>query len=407
MISATMDAVSAWFDTAPNRERSGSYDDLKLEPIRRVLAELPCPPRPVTVAGTKGKGSTVAILEALLLAHGRSTVAFTSPHVLDLRERWRLDGCSIDVVRLAEACTVVEAAQGRCATPLTYFERCFAVACVLAAQHPQAVFLCEVGLGGRLDCANVLDTRLAILTHLSYDHTHILGNTLEAIAGEKLAVARPDAPLLIAAQSSEGAKAVQARLADRSSATWVGALADDWSVGLAGGHQRDNAAAAVAAARHLLGDEWSPERARQAVAVIRLAARCQLVDLDGGRRLIIDGAHNAASIAATLAVVPQLLRRPWYLILGLAQDKDAEAIIPEIVQAAPEAVHRCAYAWARSRGPHDWPVAAQDWPWHDSISAALAALPATGDVCITGSFYLAGEALLACGHGDVAAVARC
>ncbi|MFW5752907.1 MAG: hypothetical protein ACOCYV_02525 [Planctomycetota bacterium] len=385
-------AIEAWFDASPSREASGAYDDLKLDPIRRVLAALPSPPRPVTVAGTKGKGSTVRFLEAILLAHGENTVAFTSPHVRDLNERWRIDGQPVDAAQLAPACDTVAATETATGCALTYFERCFACACVLAADRPEAVFLCEVGLGGRLDCANALDTRLAICTHLSRDHVHILGDTLTAIAGEKLAIARPDAPLLITNQSPAGDAAIATHQIRAATVIRVPPLPADWTLAAAGVHQRDNAAAALCAAQRLTS--LDPQRARAALARTTLSARCQLLQRHDGRRILVDAAHNDASLATTLDTAATLLRPGWLLLLGLARDKDAPGILAVIAERLPaQRCHRCGYAWPRARGRDGWPEAARAWPWHKDIAAALAALPPQQDLCISGSFYLAGEAL--------------
>ncbi len=384
--------IEAWFDASPSREASGIYDDLKLDPVRRVLAALPAPPRPVTVAGTKGKGSTVRFLEAILLAHGQRTVAFTSPHVRALNERWRIDGQPVDAAQLAPACDAVAAAEIATGCALTYFERCFACACVLAAARPRVVFLCEVGLGGRLDCANALHTRLAICTHLSRDHVHVLGDTLEAIAGEKLGIAREDAPLLLAAQSPAGDAAIASHRPKAATVVRAPPLPDDWALAAAGAHQRDNAAAALCAAQQLI--PLDPRRARAALERATLPARCQLLGRPDGRRILIDAAHNDASLAATLDTAATLLRPDWLLLLGLARDKDGPAIVTVITERlSPQRCHRCGYAWPRARGPADWPAAACAWPWHEHVAAALAALPPERDLCISGSFYLAGEAL--------------
>jgi folylpolyglutamate synthase/dihydropteroate synthase len=126
-----------------------------------------------------------------------------------------------------------------------------------------------------------------------------------------------------------------------------------------------------------------------------LAARCQVIE-QPARRLLIDGAHNGPSLAATVAVAAARLRPGWRLILALASDKEVEevlaAIPPEVI------VRRCGYASPRARGAEAWPARALAWPWHADIGAALAAEP-DADLCISGSLYLAGEALRALGHG--------
>ncbi len=386
---ADLSAVEAWLDGAPNRERSGDFAAMRLAGLRRVLAHLPPPPAPCTVGGTKGKGSTVRFIEAALGALGLHTVAFTSPHVASVAERWRLDGVPAAGGILAAAMEVVAAAERRAGMPLTYFERTAAMAVVLAADRPGCLLLWEVGLGGRLDCANALDCAVAVITHLSHDHRDILGPTLTHIAAEKLPIARPGRPLLIAPQTAEAAAAIGANLPPGVPVQWIAPLAGDVPLGMLGVHQRDNAATALAAAKILAGGRWDEAAARRGLATAALAARCQLVARDG-RRLLIDGAHNGPSIAATVAVAARVLRPGWTLILGLAKDKEIDEIAAVLPAGVP--VVRCGYAGLRARGRDDWPPVFAAVPWFPCIGEALARVPA-GDLCITGSFYLAGEAL--------------
>ncbi|MBA3686107.1 MAG: bifunctional tetrahydrofolate synthase/dihydrofolate synthase, partial [Planctomycetes bacterium] len=206
VIPPTDAGIDAWLGEALNLEHTGDYRDLRLDRMRGFMRLLPTPPAPWTVTGTKGKGSTVRLIEAALLAAGESTLAFTSPHVNTVRERWRIDGAPADAASVAAACARVDQLESGSGTRLTYFERCFAIACLLASARPGSAFICEVGLGGRLDCANVLDAAVLVLTNLSRDHCQILGDTLEAIAGEKLALCRPGRPLVVAPQSLPGAE---------------------------------------------------------------------------------------------------------------------------------------------------------------------------------------------------------
>jgi dihydrofolate synthase/folylpolyglutamate synthase len=411
-IPPTAADIDAWLNTAPNRERSGVFRDLQVEGVRRVVALLPPVPAPCTVAGTKGKGSTVRLIESALVAAGQPTVAFTSPHVASVLERWRVDGRPAHAAAVALACEKVAALERQHHLALTYFERTFAVACLLAGQRPGTRFIVEVGLGGRLDCANALDCAIAVITHLSHDHRDVLGPTLHHIAREKLAVSRPDAPLVIAPQTPAAALAL-ARLvpAFRASAVepqrslrinlrpaaptvWAQSPRLPFDLTLPGDHQQDNAATAAAALAL-----WAPEvdatTMRRGFAAAALAARCQVVE-HSGRTLLIDGAHNRESIAATLVVARRRLRAGWRLIIGLAGDKEVDEIMQVIPPGLP--VTRCGYDSLRARRVEQWPRAAQEWRWCDHIGEALAIQPPQADLCITGSFYLAGEALTHLGH---------
>ncbi len=380
---------------------------MQLSGVRALLDVLPPVPKPCTVGGTKGKGSTLRLIECALVAANEPTLAFTSPHVCSVLERWRIDGVPANPDIIAACCTAVALLEEKHHLILTYFERTFAIACLLASRRPGTRFLLEVGLGGRLDCANALDCAVAIITHLSLDHCDILGPTLQHIAHEKLAISRRDAPLVIAPQSAQGTLAIWRQLAKYRIVTnnskrtthinllpkpltaWVPRPSQHMVVGLNGEHQQDNAATAAMAL--LL---WLPHldqsAMRRGFANATLAARCQIIKQDQ-RTILIDGAHNKDSIMATLAVAAKTFKSAWRLVFGIAHDKDIAAILTII----PAHVHvvRVGYHSPRARQQHDWPKSAQAWPWYDNIEAALAAQPTDVDLCITGSFYLAGEAL--------------
>ena len=388
VIPATDAGIAAWLDEALNLEKTLEYREFRLDRVHAVLPRLPRPPAPITITGTKGKGSTTRLMECGLLAAGRRTLAFTSPHLTTVRERWRIDGVPASAEAVAARCAEVAALEAATGIGLTYFERCFAIAVLFAAARPDADFLCEVGLGGRLDCANALDAELVVMTRLSRDHCQLLGDTLEAIAGEKLALCRPGRPLVIAPQSSAGAAAIRTKLPRGSPPHWVTRESAPFALALPGEHQQDNASTALAVLR-LARPGLDESRLRAGFAEARLAGRCQLIE-HGGRRILVDGAHNGVSVAATIATADTLLRPGWRLVIGVAKDKD----IDEIVAAIPSGleVTRTAYASPRARQASDWPQAAQGWTFAPDVAAALA-MPGAADVCVTGSLYLAAEAL--------------
>ncbi len=416
MIAPTAEAIDAWLNAVPNRERTGVFRDMQLEGVRALVRLLPPLPAPCTVAGTKGKGSTVRLIECALVAAGQPTVAFTSPHVASVLERWRIDGQPAQAAVVAVACERIAALEQDHHLTLTYFERTFAIACLLASQRPATRFIVEVGLGGRLDCANALDGAIAVITHLSHDHREILGPTLHHIAREKLAVSRVHAPLVIAPQTTVATLALWRSVpsfrmpkgkATRPLSTtgqpptptvWAQTPRVPFELALDGEHQQDNAATAAAVITW-----WAPEvdaaTMRRGFASAALAARCQRIK-HAGRTLLIDGAHNRESISATVAVAHRRLRPGWRLIMGLANDKE----IDEIMSVIPPSlvVTRCGYHSLRARTVEQWPQAAQLWRWCDDIAEALRNQPPNTDVCVTGSFYLAGEALTYLGHqGDM------
>ena len=394
VIAATVEALSAWLDSAVNHELRGDFSAIRPDRIRAFLPLIPPPPAPCIVAGTKGKGSTVRLIEAALVAQGLPTVAFTSPHVVSVRERWRSDGRETPLAAVVQAAERIAHWEGAHGIALTWFERGFVIACLLASARPGTYFLLEVGLGGRLDCANALDASVAVLTHLSHDHREVLGPTLGHIAREKLAIARSGRPLVLAPQSRAADAAIATVLAeypaaDRPTLHRVSAASSPFSLAMAGAHQQDNAATALMAAR-LLVPHLDEKKARAGMATATLPARCQLVEWQG-RRLLIDGAHNGPSVAATMAVAQRVLRPGWSLALGLAREKEIDEILAVIPVGM--AAHRVGYDALRARGEADWPPATRPWPWWPRISDLLSSLPPGTDLCVTGSFYLAGEAL--------------
>ncbi len=386
-------AIQAWLDQAPNAERTGDFRAIRPERMRAFLANLPAPPAPCTVAGTKGKGSTVRLIEAALLGNGHRAVAFTSPHLVSVLERWRIDGRPASADAIMPLCRQVEAIEAASGLRLSWFERTFAIACLLAHARGGA-FVCEVGLGGRLDATNALDAAVAVLTHVSHDHREVLGPTCWHIAGEKLGIARPGRPLVIAPQEAATTLMVQHRL-PASEVHWAVRPAEPFTLALPGEHQQDNAATALLAAT-LYRPGLDPRRARAAMADAALAGRCQLVE-QAGRRVLVDGAHNGPSLAATLAVATARLRPGWALALGAAQDKEIDAMLAVLPPGLR--VLRCAYDSPRARQSTDWPPAARGWEWCAHIGEAIAAC--SGDLCISGSLYLAGEALRELGAADL------
>ncbi len=387
MISPTVEALSRWLDTAPNSERSGDFRSIRLERIAAFCRSLPPAPAPFSVVGTKGKGSTLRLVEAALVAGGCRTLAFSSPHVSSLLERWRWDGEPAPIAAVVAAATEV-AAREVAVGGLSWFERSWAIAWLLAGSRPGTHFLAEAGLGGRLDCVNCTDAAVVAVTHLSHDHREVLGPTLRHIAHEKLAVARPGRPLVIAPQSPAAHAAIAAELPPAVTAEWVCAPTAPLPLALLGAHQQDNAATALAVLRHL-APTLDARIALAGLCAATLAARCQLVRT-AQRSYLIDGAHNGPSVAATLAVAQARLRPGWTLVFGLATDKEVDEIHAVIPPGTP--VLRCGYASPRARNRSQWPDAALDWPWCERFADALPHLP-PGDVCVTGSFYLAGEAL--------------
>ncbi len=337
--------------------------DLDLERVHRLLERLDHPERKlppvIHVAGTNGKGSTIAYLRAILEAAGLRVHTFTSPFLVRINECFRLGraggGVLVgdDELRAAlEHCERVNAG-----APVTIFEIETAAAFYLFAQHPADVVLLEVGLGGRLDATNVIDAPLAtVISPISMDHTEFLGETLVAIAGEKAGIIKRNVPVICAEQSPE-AIAVIEQQARRMHAP-LHSVGQDWHVSvergrlvyqddrglkdlaaprLFGRHQFDNAGLAIATLRAqsvfkiepaafeagIVNAEW-PARMQ------RLASGALVGEAPQGSEIWLDGGHNAEGgrvAAAALGDLEERVPRPLVVIVGMMANKDANGFL--------------------------------------------------------------------------------
>ena len=411
--------------------------DLSLGRIERLLADLGHPerrlPPVIHVAGTNGKGSTVAFMRAVLEAAGKSVHVYTSPHLVRFHERIRIGapggGRLVSDEALAEAfarCEAVNAGQG-----ISVFEITTAAALLLFAQHPADALLLEVGLGGRFDATNVVSRPVAtVITPVSMDHPEFLGSTVAAIAGEKAGILKRGVPAIVAEQA-DAARAVIEREAAR-----VGAPAlfggQDFTVGeerarlvyqderglvdlplprLAGRHQHGNAATAIAALRAVFPD--LPAEAYEAgIARADWPARLQPLRrgslpslLPGGAELWLDGGHNAAGgriLAEALAEMEERHARPLALVCGMLSTKDPEAFLRPFAGLAQELIAVPIGGDAAAHDPESILAAAAAvgipaarCPGVESALRFLAARdwPVPPRVLVAGSLHLAGEVL--------------
>jgi dihydrofolate synthase / folylpolyglutamate synthase len=310
--------------------------------VRAALARLGHPERRaavrVHIGGTNGKGSTAAFVEALCRRGGLRTGLYTSPHLSRLCERFVVDGAPVGEEAVAAAAEAVLAVAGE----LTFFEQVTALALALFAEAGVEVAVLEVGLGGRLDATNAVDCEVAAVTGVALDHQAYLGAELAAIAAEKAGIFKAGQRAVIGA-AGEPAAATQLVAAARRAEVAALAVIDDaavaaldgWPVGLAGPHQRANAACALAVADHLtaLGHlRLAGDERRAALAETRLPGR--LETLADAPRVIADGAHNphaAAALARALAPMP---RRRLILVVGVAADKDVAGVLAPLAALA-------------------------------------------------------------------------
>lgn len=404
--------------------------DLSLGRMERLLAALGNPeqrlPPVVHVAGTNGKGSTVAFMRAMVEAAGMSAHVYISPHLVRFHERIRIAGTLVDEARLAALLDACERAND--GGPITFFEITTAAAFLGFADTPADVTLLETGLGGRLDATNMVSRPAAtVITPISIDHVEFLGDTLAAIAAEKAGIIKPDVPVIIGPQTDVPLAVLLARAAELGAPTLVHGR--DWQVevlngglrfadgagtlslplpALVGAHQLGNAGMAVAAAR-LLG--LGEGAIATGLCTVTWPARLQRLNtgplveaLAEDGELWLDGGHNpgaAEIIAAAFAKLAAEVPRPLHLITGMLASKDAAGFFGGLAPlGAP--VHTVAITGeanarpaaelaeiARAAGLAATPA--------ESPAAALARINAAGGppprVLICGSLYLAGQVL--------------
>ncbi len=338
--------------------------DLSLERMYRLLAALGHPerrlPPVVHVAGTNGKGSTIACLRAIVRAAGCRAHVYTSPHLVRFNERIVVADFEVDDDRLTASLDACERANA--GEPITFFEITTAAALLIFADTPADYALLETGLGGRLDATNVV-ARPAVtaLSPISLDHQSYLGDTLAAIAGEKAGILKPEVPCVSVGQAPEAAEVVRRRAAE------VGAplleAGRDWTVTASGGgfrweglgrnfrlpaptlsgaHQLDNAGLAIACALALPCLKIDEALLARALASIEWPARLQRLGqgrlfslLPKNWELWLDGGHNPAAGEVLARHIGAHWRdRPLFLIVGMLGNKDAAAFLSALVPMA-------------------------------------------------------------------------
>jgi dihydrofolate synthase/folylpolyglutamate synthase len=338
--------------------------DLELGRTERILEALGRPqdrlPPVIHVAGTNGKGSTIAHLRAMLEAQGKRVHVYTSPHLVAFRERIRLAGELVSSRGLNAALEECEAANG--GKPITFFEITTAAAFLLFSRVEADILLLEVGLGGRFDSTNVIEKPLGtVITPVSMDHTQFLGETLAEIASAKAGIIKRGVKLVVARQPAEALAVIEDEARDKGVSPFVAGtdfdgfaqrgklvyqdedgLLDLPLPALAGVHQIDNAALAIAALRHfgLAEDEKAiAEGLRSVVWPARLmplrgALSTYIVD---GQELWLDGGHNAAGaevLAQALRDMNRARPAPLVLVCGMMASKDAANLFAPFVGMA-------------------------------------------------------------------------
>ncbi|HEV3117475.1 MAG TPA: folylpolyglutamate synthase/dihydrofolate synthase family protein [Gemmataceae bacterium] len=449
MILSTQQAFDFWFGRINYEQVVPQPDDLKLDRMRTLLDRLGNPQRKlriVHVAGSKGKGSTSAMLAAVLQRAGFRTGLFTSPHLCRVEERIQVDGEPISteelVVLLTEVWRAVGAPAGSgpqraasaCLAP-TFFEVATAVGFMHFVRRRVDVAVLEVGLGGRFDSTNVCQPELAVITSISLDHVRQLGDRITSIAMEKAGIIKPGVPAISGATAPEARQVIERICRERKAplqqlgvdfdyAYAAGRVEDQpngpifsiqprvqvtarryrspfMTLQLVGRHQAANAAVAVACVERLRNKGWqiSDEALAWGLANVRWPARLEIVH--HRPMTVLDCAHNVASAEALVETLQtSFINSRRLLVFASSNDKDIAGIFRAL---APHFAHVFLTRYGnhpRSVAPHDLAQLLKrsaELSYSlcetatDAWQAARASAAPEDLICITGSVFLAGE----------------
>lgn len=398
--------------------------DMGLPRVRQVadrLGLLRPATRVITVAGTNGKGSSIALMEQMLLAAGYRVASYTSPHLLRYNERLRINAKELEDARWCAAFAAVESARGE--LTLTFFEYGTLAALWLMQASQLDVALLEVGLGGRLDAVNIVDADVGIITNIGLDHCEWLGDTREAIAREKAGIMRSGRPIiccdhepphsLLDAAASAGAAltridvdfGVHSQPASTAWQWWASGCSPLTQLplpALPGAHQLDNAAGAIAALRWLqLPEPIAQSAIAQGLTHLQLPGRLQTLPLPLGGELLLDVAHNREGCAVVRNYLQaQPLAGQIRAVFSALAEKPLAAMIDQLAPMVTQWFY--AGLPQQPRGLSDAQLRAllADSPagsYHATLDTALDAAAAqtqAGDrVLVFGSFFTVGAAL--------------
>ncbi|MGD0464393.1 MAG: folylpolyglutamate synthase/dihydrofolate synthase family protein [Tepidisphaeraceae bacterium] len=409
-----------------------NHDNFNLDRMRALLKKLGNPQdhfRSIHVAGTKGKGSTCAMISAMLVANGYKVGLYTSPHLVDVRERIVIDGGMIPQANFARLVRLVEPMVNRLKPTPTYFDVLTAIAFKYFADNKVDLAVVEAGLGGRLDSTNVIQPEVTAITSISHDHMAQLGPTLGHIATEKAGIFKRGIPALSVVQDPQ-AEAAMKKIAEKVGApldftgqtiefsyrfessrmlgphnrvclTTPNSKFEHLAVPLIGEHQAINCGLALAVMDRLKsrGIAINDSRAMEGLAKVTIPGRMEM--LSQTPRVIVDGAHNAASLDAAMKAIGQHI--PYdsmVVIFGCCGDKDVPGMLERITGGADKVIFTRIDS-VRSADPHELAVqyvelygkmAQVAENLEEALSIANRAVTKEDIICITGSFYLVGEA---------------
>lgn len=423
----SLDYLNSFID----HEKKSAYDytSFKLDRMARLAAALGDPQkatRAIHVAGTKGKGSTSAIIQSILKSSGLKAGLYTSPHLSSFRERIRIDGTLISEEAVGSLMDRVKKAVDTMAEDRpTFFEVYTALSFLYFKEKRADIAVYEVGLGGRLDATNIIEPLVSVITPISYEHADILGATLGEIAGEKAGIVKEGSVCVSAPQEREALLVIEAKCKEEESGLILAGreirfeelkASDEREVfnvaglfgqyknlhmKLLGAHQVVNAAVALGAieALRFSGVTVSPEAIRKGIEEAEWPGRLELIK--GSPRFLLDGAQNQASAKALAqAVKRQFKYRKLILVLGVSKDKDIRGILKELVPLADAIILTKSKITDRAMEPEvikelitpkDKDVTVTERTEDALVHAKRKAAP-QDLVLITGSLFIVGEA---------------
>ncbi|TFG38474.1 MAG: bifunctional folylpolyglutamate synthase/dihydrofolate synthase [Syntrophobacterales bacterium] len=392
---------------------------LGLGPLTSLLGRFDNPQRSyksILIAGTNGKGSVASILSSILEKEGLKVGLFTSPHLVDFKERIRINGVMISH---DELCRLIDDVRKRDEGDVTYFEFSAALAFLYFSLCQVDIAVLEVGMGGRLDATNLVTPEVSIITNIALEHSKYLAKNLRSIAGEKGGIIKKGGTCITAVRKGSALETLEMICDTRGAALYrlgrdfkvrrrergrfsyygIGKILRDVSIGLMGRHQRENAALAMAAVEIIaskglkIGDESVIHGVRDA----KWEGRLEIVNTSPP--IILDGAHNPAGIAALCRVLSsELSFNRLTVIFGVLSDKDYKAMLRRLSLIADRLI-LTGIREERALDPKDLEPIARLYNDNvevvrDSREAVSRALEISGSddlICIAGSLYLVGE----------------
>ena len=423
--------------TDVERQRVVKYDengDFKLDRMRALLAALGDPQdqfRAIHVAGSNGKGSTIAMISAMLRKCGYGVGEFTSPHLVDIRERICINGQRITKNEFTESMKALAKAATEIGERPTFFEAITAISFMHFAAQAVDVAIVEVGLGGRLDSTNVIMPVLSVITEIQLDHTKILGTTLEKIAVEKAGIIKPGVPVITREQQEDVDRVLREKAESVGTTIRVVNKEIEFSnrfcstvelgphnrvclytetsrlehlpVPLPGEHQAFNCGLALAAVDHLksIGFECPESVVTEGLEETVIPGRMQLVW--DRPRILVDGAHNPDALTALMRCVgAHVPYDSMVCVFGCGQDKDVDALLDRVSLGADKVIFTKAVRNTRAVEPEELrrrfmersgKMCQTAGSVKEALELAARAVSREDLICVTGSFYLVGETI--------------